>query len=183
VQPHNEFRIHPQVVQIGCYWGDGGHTELYLLQGDTLAIVDSGVNDTPTKYIAPALEIYGLTLHDVDLILNPHGHHDHAGGKGELVAVESTGTGLVRLEFTISTRGLIGYRNDFLTETRGLGVMSSRFTGYGPVRVVAPCNTSRGLSLRKVLRPIPRTRIRSSARLNNPLAPVGAVPGLAPLAL
>ena len=52
--------------------------------------------------------------------------------KGELVAVESTGTGLVRLEFTISTRGLIGYRNDFLTETRGLGVMSSRFTGYGP---------------------------------------------------
>ena len=33
--------------------------------------------------------------------------------KGELVAVESTGTGLVRLEFTISTRGLIGYRNDF----------------------------------------------------------------------
>ena len=52
--------------------------------------------------------------------------------KGELVGVESTGTGLVRLEFTISTRGLIGYRNDFLTETRGLGVMSSRFTGYGP---------------------------------------------------
>ena len=52
--------------------------------------------------------------------------------KGELVAVESTGTGLVRLEFTITTRGLIGYRNDFLTETRGLGVMSSRFTGYGP---------------------------------------------------
>ena len=86
MQPHNEFRIHPQVVQIGCYWGDGGHTELYLLQGDTLAIVDSGVNDTPTKYIAPALETYGLTLGDVDLILNTHGHHDHAGGNGELVA-------------------------------------------------------------------------------------------------
>ena len=58
--------------------------------------------------------------------------------KGELVAVESTGTGLVRLEFTISTRGLIGYRNDFLTETRGLGVMSSRFTGYGPWRGELP---------------------------------------------
>ncbi len=54
--------------------------------------------------------------------------------KGELVAVSSTGTGLMRLEFTISTRGLIGYRSDFLTETRGLGVMSSRFTGYGPWR-------------------------------------------------
>ena len=54
--------------------------------------------------------------------------------KGELVGVEATGTGLVRLEFTIATRGLIGYRNDFLTETRGLGVMSSRFTGYGTWR-------------------------------------------------
>ncbi len=54
--------------------------------------------------------------------------------KGELVAMESSGTGLIRMEFTICTRGLIGYRNDFLTETRGLGVMSSRFTGYGPWR-------------------------------------------------
>ena len=54
--------------------------------------------------------------------------------KGELVSVHATGTGLVRLEFTISTRGLIGYRSDFLTETRGLGVMSSRFVGYGPWR-------------------------------------------------
>src|SRR5690606_37398749 len=54
--------------------------------------------------------------------------------KGELVAMEPTGTGLVCLELTIPTRGLIGYRNEFLTETRGLGIMSSRFTGYGPWR-------------------------------------------------
>jgi hypothetical protein len=87
VQPHNEFRFHPQVVQIGCYWGEGGHTELYLLQGDTLAIVDTGVHDSPTKYLAPALATYGLTLGDVDLILNTHGHHDHTGGNGELVTV------------------------------------------------------------------------------------------------
>jgi glyoxylase-like metal-dependent hydrolase (beta-lactamase superfamily II) len=86
MQPHNEFRIHPQVVQIGCYWGTGGHTELYLLQGDSLAIVDTGVSDTPTKYIVPALETYGLWLADVDIILNTHGHHDHAGGNAELVA-------------------------------------------------------------------------------------------------
>jgi glyoxylase-like metal-dependent hydrolase (beta-lactamase superfamily II) len=86
VQPHNEFRIHPQVVQIGCYWGNGGHTELYLLEGDTLAIVDTGVNDTPSNYIAPALEAHGRTLGDIDVILNTHGHHDHAGGNTELVA-------------------------------------------------------------------------------------------------
>jgi GTP-binding protein len=38
----------------------------------------------------------------------------------------------VRLEFKIPTRGLIGYRNEFLTDTRGLGIMASRFEGYGP---------------------------------------------------
>jgi GTP-binding protein len=32
----------------------------------------------------------------------------------------------------VPTRGLIGYRNEFLTDTRGLGIMSARFTGYGP---------------------------------------------------
>ena len=53
--------------------------------------------------------------------------------KGELIGVHASGTGLVRLEFTISTRGLIGYRSDFLTETRGLGVMSSRFVGLRPL--------------------------------------------------
>jgi GTP-binding protein len=66
-----------------------------------------------------------------------------AARKGELVGVHSSGTGLVRLEFTISTRGLIGYRSDFLTETRGLGVMSSRFVGYGPWRGDLP-GRSRG---------------------------------------
>lgn len=52
--------------------------------------------------------------------------------KGELTSMHNTGTGMLRLEFTIPTRGLIGYRNEFLTDTRGLGIMSSRFTGYGP---------------------------------------------------
>jgi GTP-binding protein len=54
--------------------------------------------------------------------------------KGEMVSMENHGTGLTRLEFEIPTRGLIGYRNDFLTDTRGLGIMSSRFIGYGPWR-------------------------------------------------
>jgi glyoxylase-like metal-dependent hydrolase (beta-lactamase superfamily II) len=85
MQPHNEFRINAQAVQIGCYWGDGGHTDLYLLEGDTLAIIDTGVSDTPSKYIAPALEPYGRTLADIDIILNTHGHHDHTGGNRELV--------------------------------------------------------------------------------------------------
>jgi len=52
--------------------------------------------------------------------------------KGELKHMETTGTGMCRLEFEIPTRGLIGYRNDFLTETRGLGIMASRFMGFMP---------------------------------------------------
>lgn len=58
--------------------------------------------------------------------------------KGELLAVGNNSAGLVRLEFRVPTRGLIGYRNDLLTETRGLGVMSSRFTGYGGWRGEVP---------------------------------------------
>ena len=54
--------------------------------------------------------------------------------KGELKDMHNAGTGTLRLEFDIPTRGLIGYRNEFLTDTRGLGIMSSRFTGYGPWR-------------------------------------------------
>lgn len=52
--------------------------------------------------------------------------------KGELKHMENPGTGILRLEFEIPTRGLIGYRTEFLTDTRGLGIMSSRFIGYGP---------------------------------------------------
>lgn len=46
--------------------------------------------------------------------------------------MENLRTGLVRLLFTIPTRGLIGYRGEFMTDTRGLGIMSSRFSGYAP---------------------------------------------------
>lgn len=51
--------------------------------------------------------------------------------KGELKGMSNSGTGVLRLEFRISTRGLIGYRGEFLTDTRGLGILASRFVGYG----------------------------------------------------
>ncbi|MFQ5498793.1 MAG: translational GTPase TypA [Candidatus Zixiibacteriota bacterium] len=54
--------------------------------------------------------------------------------KGELTSVENAGTNVIRIEFVIPTRGLIGYRSEFLTDTRGLGIMASRFTGYGAWR-------------------------------------------------
>ncbi len=50
--------------------------------------------------------------------------------KGELKNMENGGTGVLRLSFRIPTRGLIGYRGEFLTDTRGLGILASRFVGY-----------------------------------------------------
>jgi GTP-binding protein len=50
--------------------------------------------------------------------------------KGELIGMHAGDTGVVRLDFAIPTRGLIGYRTEFLTETRGKGVMNSRASGY-----------------------------------------------------
>ena len=52
--------------------------------------------------------------------------------KGELIGMHAEDTGVVRLDFAIPTRGLIGYRTEFLTETRGNGVMNSRVSGYRP---------------------------------------------------
>jgi GTP-binding protein len=54
--------------------------------------------------------------------------------RGEIISMTHTGTGMLRIEFEIPTRGLIGYRSEFLTDTRGLGIMSARFIGYGPWR-------------------------------------------------
>ena len=47
--------------------------------------------------------------------------------------MQHTGTGIMRLEFTIPTRGLIGYRSEFLTDTRGLGIMSLALRRLRPV--------------------------------------------------
>jgi len=61
--------------------------------------------------------------------------------KGELKFMENPGVELVRMEFEVPTRGLIGYRSEFLTDTRGLGIMASRFTGYGAWRGDIPSRT------------------------------------------
>ncbi|MFD2612775.1 translational GTPase TypA [Paenibacillus gansuensis] len=52
--------------------------------------------------------------------------------KAEMVNMINNGTGTVRLEFLIPARGLIGYRTNFLTLTRGYGVMNHAFDSYGP---------------------------------------------------
>ncbi len=54
--------------------------------------------------------------------------------KGELVNMGSAQGGYSRLEFSIPSRGLIGYRGDFMTDTRGNGIMNTIFDGYAPFK-------------------------------------------------
>ncbi|MBP3964217.1 translational GTPase TypA [Paenibacillus lignilyticus] len=53
--------------------------------------------------------------------------------KAEMVNMINNGTGQVRIEFIIPARGLIGYRTNFLTLTRGYGIMNHAFDSYGPL--------------------------------------------------
>ena len=54
--------------------------------------------------------------------------------KGELQGMSQTTGGYTRLEFSIPSRGLIGYRGDFLTDTKGNGILNTTFDGYGPFK-------------------------------------------------
>ena len=71
---------------------------------------------------------------------------EHQGGimeeigrrRGELTNMESDGNGRTRLEYHIPARGLIGFQSDFLTMTRGTGLMSHVFDDYAPVKPDLP---------------------------------------------
>src|SRR3989440_6761589 len=52
--------------------------------------------------------------------------------KGRMVEMQQLGSDRTRLNFRIPARGLVGFRNEFLTITRGEGIMSSQFDGYEP---------------------------------------------------
>lgn len=54
--------------------------------------------------------------------------------KGELRGMSSSGGGYQRLEFSIPARGLIGYRGEFMTDTKGNGILNTTFDGYGPYK-------------------------------------------------
>lgn len=54
--------------------------------------------------------------------------------KGELQGMSPINGGCTRLEFSIPSRGLIGYRGEFLTDTKGNGIMNTIFDGYGPYK-------------------------------------------------
>jgi GTP-binding protein len=54
--------------------------------------------------------------------------------RGRMVNLVNNGKGRVRIEFSVPSRGLIGYRDEFLTDTKGTGIMNSYLEGYGEYR-------------------------------------------------
>ncbi|MCL1985820.1 MAG: translational GTPase TypA [Betaproteobacteria bacterium] len=54
--------------------------------------------------------------------------------KGRMTNCVNNGSGRIRLIFSVPSRGLIGYRDEFLTDTKGTGIMNSSLSGYEPYR-------------------------------------------------
>jgi GTP-binding protein len=57
-----------------------------------------------------------------------------SGRKGRMTSLTNNGSGRIRLEFSVPSRGLIGFRDEFLTDTKGTGIMNSCLGGYEPYR-------------------------------------------------
>jgi len=69
--------------------------------------------DVPEEFLGVVIQMLALRKGRQDKLVNP-------------------GTGWVRIDFLIPTRGLIGFRTEFMTETRGAGILHSVFEGYEP---------------------------------------------------
>ena len=90
--------------------------------------------------------------------------------KGRMTNMVNHGTGRVRLEFRIPSRGLIGFRSQFLTDTRGTGLLNHLFDGYEPWQGDIPHRTTGALVADRAgqdhgLRD--RARCRSAARCSS----------------
>lgn len=87
--------------------------------------------DPATEAVLEPFELVTLELPDSGM---GEVMEDLARRKGELRNMEQKESGSVRLEYFIPTRGLIGFRSNYLTMTRGLGIMGSIFEGYHEYR-------------------------------------------------
>jgi GTP-binding protein len=83
--------------------------------GETLEPYEEVVIDVPEAFVGVVIEKLGSR-------------------RGEMLEMRSSGegSGLTRIVYRMPARGLFGYRSEFLTDTRGEGVLHHRFNGYGP---------------------------------------------------
>ena len=82
------------------------------VDGKTLEPIEAVVIDCPDEFIGVITEALGRR-------------------KGQMTKMVNHGTGRVRLEFETPSRGLIGFRNEFLTETKGTGLLNTMFLRWG----------------------------------------------------
>ena len=82
------------------------------VEGHTLEPIEAVVVDCPDEFIGVITEALGRR-------------------KGQMTKMVNHGTGRVRLEFEAPSRGLIGFRNEFLTETKGTGLLNTMFLRWG----------------------------------------------------
>lgn len=83
--------------------------------GKKLEPMEKVTIDLPSEYIGAVIEKLGQR-------------------KGELISMTESNGGYARLVFSIPARGLIGYRQEFMTDTKGNGIMNSEFDGYAPYK-------------------------------------------------
>jgi GTP-binding protein len=83
------------------------------IDGQKMEPIEQVVIDVPDEFIGVVTEALGRR-------------------KGQMTKMVNHGTGRVRLEFEIPSRGLIGFRGEFLTETKGTGLLNTLFLRFGP---------------------------------------------------
>jgi len=87
----------------------------YDENGNKLEPMENVIIDVPDEYTGIVIEKLGQR-------------------KGELINMHTSGNGHTRLEFSIPSRGLIGYRGEFLTDTKGTGIINTIFDKYSPYK-------------------------------------------------
>lgn len=83
--------------------------------GETLEPMEIAIIEVPEEYVGPVMEKL-------------------CSRKGEIQNMDTRSTGMTHLEIKIPSRGLIGYRSEFLTDTNGNGIMNQLFSGYEPYK-------------------------------------------------
>lgn len=92
------------------------------------------IKDTPEGKMEPFEKVYiEVPEQYMGLVIEKLGSR-----KGEIISMESGSEGFAQLQFIIPARGLLGYRQEFLTDTRGMGIMYSSFHEYAPYKGEIP---------------------------------------------
>jgi len=92
------------------------------VKGERLEPIEHAIIDVPNDFVGTVIEKLGVR-------------------KGEMTNMVQGNDGYTRLEFLVPTRGLLGFRNEFITETRGTGILNHSFHEYGPYRGDVPTRT------------------------------------------